>query len=73
MVLGVSIGGFVGYEYFVNGISRNVMALLSAFTILLSVQILMFGVLSDVIVTVNREQARRLDDISDRLRDIEDD
>jgi glycosyltransferase (TIGR04182 family) len=73
MVLGVSIGGFVGYEYFVNGISRNVLALLSAFTILLSVQILMFGVLSDVIVTVNREQARRLDDISDRLRDIEDD
>jgi glycosyltransferase (TIGR04182 family) len=73
MVLGVGLGGFVGYEYFVNGISRNVMALLSAFTILLSVQILMFGVLSDVIVTVNREQARRLDDISDRLRDIEDD
>ncbi|QLD84470.1 S-layer glycoprotein N-glycosyltransferase AglJ [Natronomonas halophila] len=73
MFLGVGLGGFVGYEYFVNGISREVMALLSAFTILLSVQILMFGVLSDVIVTVNREQARRLDDISDRLRDIEDD
>jgi glycosyltransferase (TIGR04182 family) len=73
MFLGVGIGGFVGYEYFVNGISRNVMALLSAFTILLSVQVLMFGVLSDVIVTVNREQARRLDDISDRLRDLEED
>jgi dolichol-phosphate mannosyltransferase len=73
MLLGVGIGGFVGYEYFVNGISREVMALLSAFTILLSVQVLMFGVLSDVIVAVNREQSRRLDDISERLRNLEDD
>jgi dolichol-phosphate mannosyltransferase len=73
MVLGVGLGGFVGYEYFVNGISREVMALLSAFTILLSFQILMFGVLSDIIVSVNREQTRRLEDISERLRELDDD
>jgi dolichol-phosphate mannosyltransferase len=73
ILIGLGLGGFVGYEYFVNGISREVMALLSAFTILLSFQILMFGVLSDIIVSVNREQARRLEDISERLRELDED
>jgi dolichol-phosphate mannosyltransferase len=72
-LIGVALGAFVGYAYFVNGVTRQVMALLSAFIILLSVQILMFGVLSDIIVTVNREQTRRLEDVSDRLRELEED
>jgi len=71
-LLGVGLAGFVGYEFFVNGISREVMALLSAFLILLSVQLLMFGVLTDIIVSVNREQTRRLEELSDRLREFED-
>jgi dolichol-phosphate mannosyltransferase len=71
-LLGVGLGAFVGYEYFFNGVSRNVMALLSAFLILLSVQLLMFGVLTDVIVSVNREQTRRLEELTDRLREFED-
>jgi dolichol-phosphate mannosyltransferase len=71
-LLGVGLAGFVGYEFFVNGISRNVMALLSAFLVLLSVQLLMLGVLTDVIVSVNREQTRRLEELSDRLREFED-
>jgi dolichol-phosphate mannosyltransferase len=70
--LGVGLGIYVGYEYLVRGISHEVIALLSVFFILLSMQLLMFGVLSDIIVSVNREQSRRLEDISDRLRDLED-
>ena len=70
-LIGIAIGGFVGYEYFVRGISREVMALLSAFFILLSVQLLMFGVLSDIIVSVNREQSRRLEAITERLEDLD--
>jgi hypothetical protein len=31
----------------------------------------MFGVLSDIIVSVNREQSRRFEEVADRLRDIE--
>ena len=68
---GTLVGAYVGYDYFVNGISHEVLAVLATFFILLSVQLLMFGVLSDVIVSVNREQTRRLEEISDRLRDIE--
>ena len=68
---GVLVAGFVGYRYFVAGVSHEVLALLSAFLILLSVQLLMFGVLSDILVSVNREQTRRLEEISDRLRELE--
>ncbi|QLD87834.1 S-layer glycoprotein N-glycosyltransferase AglJ [Natronomonas salina] len=68
---GTLVGAYVGYDYFVNGISHEVLAVLATFFILLSVQLLMFGVLSDVIVSVNREQTRRLEEISDRLRDVE--
>ena len=71
-LLGVLLGGYVGYDYFVNGISHEVVALLSAFVILLSMQLFMFGVLSDIIVSVSREQTRRLEELSDRLGDLED-
>jgi dolichol-phosphate mannosyltransferase len=71
-LVGIGIGGYVGYDYLVNGVSHDVLALLSAFVILLSVQLLMFGVLSDIIVSVNREQTRRLEELSDRLRESED-
>ena len=71
-LFGVLLGLYVGYDYLVNGVSHEVIALLSAFVILLSVQVLMFGVLSDIIVSVNREQTRRLEELSDRVRDFED-
>lgn len=70
-IAGVAVGAFVGYRYFVAGVSHEVLALLAAFLILLSVQLLMFGVLTDVLVSVNREQTRRLEELSDRLRDLE--
>jgi dolichol-phosphate mannosyltransferase len=71
-LLGVSLALYVGYEYLVHGISHEIIALLSAFFILLSVQLLMLGFLSDIIVSVNREQTRRLEELSDRVRDLED-
>lgn len=71
-VVGIAIGAFVGYRYFVSGVSHEILALLAVFLVLLSVQLLMFGVLSDILVSVNREQSRRLEEISDRLRELED-
>ena len=62
----------MGLFVFVNGVSHEVVALLSVFVILLSMQLFMFGVLSDIIVSVNREQTRRLEELSDRLGDLED-
>jgi dolichol-phosphate mannosyltransferase len=72
LVGGLGVGLFVGYRYLTEGISHDVLALLSVFLVLLSVQLLMFGVLTDILVSVTREQTRRLDEISDRLNDFED-
>jgi dolichol-phosphate mannosyltransferase len=68
---GLGLGGYVAYDYVVNGVSHEVIALLGVFVILLSMQLFMFGVLSDIIVSVNREQSRRFEEVADRLRDIE--
>ncbi|WP_011324034.1 S-layer glycoprotein N-glycosyltransferase AglJ [Natronomonas pharaonis] len=69
---GVALGAFVGYRYLTAGVSHEVLALLAAFLVLLSVQLLMFGVLSDIIVSIHREQSRRLDDIADQLEEQND-
>ncbi|MFB6075229.1 MAG: S-layer glycoprotein N-glycosyltransferase AglJ [Haloarculaceae archaeon] len=66
---GVGLAGFVAYEWFANGVSHEVIAVLAASGILFGVQLLMFGVLSDMIVAVNREQSRQLQRIERRLSD----
>jgi dolichol-phosphate mannosyltransferase len=68
---GLALGSYVAYDYVVNGISHEVIALLGVFVILLSMQLFMFGVLSDIIVSINREQTRRMEEVADRLRDLE--
>ncbi|MCL9813130.1 S-layer glycoprotein N-glycosyltransferase AglJ [Natranaeroarchaeum aerophilus] len=64
-MVGVALAGYVGYRWFFEGVSHEVLALLSAFTILLGVQIVMFGVLSDMILTLHREQRRRIERIAE--------
>ncbi|PSP56776.1 hypothetical protein BRC73_08280 [Halobacteriales archaeon QH_7_66_37] len=39
--------------------------------LLFGIQLIMFGVLSDLIVTANRRQGRRIDSIDERLEAIE--
>ncbi len=71
MLAGFVVAAFVGYEWFAKGIGHEGLAVVAAAGILLGVQLMMFGVLSDVIVAVNREQTRRLEELSDRLDDRE--
>jgi len=66
ILAGVLVAAWVAYRYFVVGISHEVMAMLSGFGVLLGVQLLMFGVLSDMIVTLHREQRQRLERIAAR-------
>ncbi|NHN58918.1 MULTISPECIES: S-layer glycoprotein N-glycosyltransferase AglJ [Halorussus] len=62
-LFGVAVAAYVGYEWFVKvpRESHEVLAIVAAFGILFGVQLVMFGVLSDLIVTLHREQMRRLD------------
>jgi len=67
-VVGVVLGLYVAIEWItVPKTSHEVIAVLGAFAILFGVQMLMFGVLSDMIVTVNREQTRRLEALTEQL------
>ncbi|WP_459194212.1 S-layer glycoprotein N-glycosyltransferase AglJ [Halosimplex sp. J119] len=71
-VIGLVLGAYVAYEWIVPPkTSHEVLAFLGGSAIIFGVQLLMFGVLSDMIVTVNREQTRQLEDLAQRLTDNE--
>lgn len=62
ILAGGLLGAYVGFRWFLRGVSHEVLAVVAAFAILLGVQLIMFGLLSDLIVSLHREQMRRLDE-----------
>ncbi|MFB6307808.1 MAG: S-layer glycoprotein N-glycosyltransferase AglJ [Haloarculaceae archaeon] len=70
---GLGLATYVAYEWFVRSTSHEVIAIVAASGVLFGVQLLMFGVLSDMIVAVNREQSRQLRIITEELRKQNDD
>jgi dolichol-phosphate mannosyltransferase len=69
LLAGVVFGGYVGYDWFVNGISHEVIAVVAAFGIIVGVQLLMFGVLSDMLLDLHEEQIKRIDARTDDRED----
>ncbi|MFC5973308.1 S-layer glycoprotein N-glycosyltransferase AglJ [Halomarina salina] len=67
VLVGTLLGAWVGYEWWFAGISHQVYAVAAGVAILLGAQLLMFAVLSDMIVAVNREQTNRLEGLADRI------
>lgn len=70
-LIGVVLAAFVAYSWVVYSISREVIALASGVAILFGLQLVMFGVLSDLIVTANRQQRRQFRRIEKRVEQIE--
>jgi len=64
-VAGSLIALYVALEWFVYGIPHQIWALAGAAGILLGVQLVMFGVLSDLILTLHREQLDWIETLSD--------
>ena len=60
--VGSFIAAFVGYRWFWDGVSHEVLAVVGSFGIIFGVQLLMFGLLSDLIVKLHREQMQYLDE-----------
>lgn len=58
--IGVLIAAWVAFEWFVRRTSHDVIATVAGVVVLLGVQLIIFGVLSDMIVSLHREQLRRL-------------
>jgi len=63
--LGTALAAWVGYEWFVRGISHEAMTVVAGVLLLLGVQLLMFGLLSDLVATLYREQTRRIERLND--------
>lgn len=66
-LVGVVLAGYVGYRWIFHGVSHEVIALASGVALLFGVQLVMFGVLSDIILTSNREQTRRIDRLAEQI------
>lgn len=59
---GVLIGVYVAVEWVTVRVSHEVLAVVAAGAIMVGVQLLMFGVLSDLILTLHRDTLRKIDD-----------
>jgi dolichol-phosphate mannosyltransferase len=59
-LVGALVGAYVGIEWFTVGRSHDVLALVSASGFLLGVQLLVFGVLADMMLSFHKSQMREI-------------
>ncbi|WP_144903840.1 S-layer glycoprotein N-glycosyltransferase AglJ [Halobellus captivus] len=62
---GLLIAVYVGVEWVFAGISHEVLAVVSGFGIIVGVQLLMFGVLADLILTLHRDTLQKIDETTE--------
>ena len=62
LLSGGGIAAYVAIEWVTQRISHEVLAVVAGFGIIVGVQLLMFGVLSDMLLDLHEEQLRRLDE-----------
>jgi glycosyltransferase (TIGR04182 family) len=68
-VVGAILATYVLVEWLTLRISHEVLAVAAAFAVIVGVQLVMFGVLSDMILVINREQTRRFEGLVANARD----
>jgi glycosyltransferase (TIGR04182 family) len=68
---GLGLGGYVGVEFFTKGISHEVLAVVATLALLLGGQLILFAFLADMLASLHRERLRRLDEIDERLEELE--
>jgi len=61
ILFGAVIGAYVGIEWFTRSVSHEVLAIVAGVALLFGIQLLMFGVLSDMLLSLHREQLRRIE------------
>ncbi len=61
-IVGVGLGTYVGVEWVTRQISHEVIAVLAVFAILFGFQLVMFGVLSDMILSLHHELVDKIED-----------
>jgi dolichol-phosphate mannosyltransferase len=66
-VVGMAMGLFVVYEYFIRGVDHSLIAVASVNIVLLGVQLLIFGFLADMVQSLHREQRNRISRLENKL------
>ena len=61
ILFGTGIGIYVGVEWFTQSVSHEVLAVVAGVSLLFGLQLLMFGVLSDMLLSLHREQLHRIE------------
>jgi glycosyltransferase (TIGR04182 family) len=67
LLFGTVLGVYVGVEWITQRTSHEVMAFVAGFFVLVGIQLGIFGLLSDMVVSLHREQMRRLDRLDDAI------
>jgi len=65
--VGGALAAYVGYEWFVRSISHEALTVVAGVMLLLGVQLLVVGVLSDIVVSLHREQRQRIEALRERV------
>jgi glycosyltransferase (TIGR04182 family) len=66
--VGAVLATYVLVEWLTVRVSHEVLAVGAAFAVIVGVQLVMFGVLSDMILAINREQTRRFEGLVESAR-----
>jgi dolichol-phosphate mannosyltransferase len=69
MTLGAFCAGYVGLEWVLFRHPHHVIALVSAFFLLVGVQLTLFGILADMILSFHKRQMRTLNQVEEQPRD----
>jgi dolichol-phosphate mannosyltransferase len=63
---GGAVAAYVAVEWVTKQVSHEVLAVVAAFGVIVGVQLLMFGVLSDMLLDLHEEQMKRIDEHDER-------
>lgn len=63
---GGAVAAYVAVEWLTRQVSHEVLAVVAAFGVIVGVQLLMFGVLSDMLLDLHEEQMKRIDERADQ-------
>jgi dolichol-phosphate mannosyltransferase len=66
LVGGGVVAAYVAIEWVTRQVSHEVLAVVAAFGVIVGVQLLMFGVLSDMLLDLHEEQIKRIDERADQ-------
>ncbi|MFC6988743.1 S-layer glycoprotein N-glycosyltransferase AglJ [Haloplanus sp. GCM10025708] len=62
-LFGLVLAVYVGVEWVTRSVSHEVIAVVAAFSVLVGVQLLMFGVLADLVLSLHRERMHELENL----------